>query len=66
MSQRTLPSGVNVVQGNVDLSNFKDTVCVVTGAANFGIGFGMCERACEYGMSIALLDLNQNIIFFSL
>ncbi len=62
MSQRTLPSGVNVVQGNVDLSNFKDTVCVVTGAANFGIGFGMCERACEYGMSIALLDLNQNII----
>ena len=37
---------MSVQQGPLDLSELAGTVCVVTGAGNNGIGYGIAEVAC--------------------
>ena len=38
---------MSIQQGRIDLGALRGTVCVVTGAANFGIGYGLCEVAAS-------------------
>ena len=48
-------------QGPFDLRELEDTICVVTGAGNGGIGYGMLEIAATYKMHLACLDLHQSV-----
>lgn len=48
-------------QGPLDLSKLAGSVCVVTGAGNGGIGYGMCEVAAELGLDVAVVDLFQSV-----
>ena len=52
---------MSVQQGPLDLAALRDTVCVVTGAGNGGIGYSMCEVAASLGMHVALIDLFEHI-----
>lgn len=52
---------MSVQQGPLDLAALRGTVCVVTGAGNGGIGYGICEVAADLGLHIALVDLFQHI-----
>ena len=51
---------MSVQQGALDLQQLAGTVCVVTGAANFGIGYGIAEVAAQKGMDVVLMDLHQS------
>ena len=39
------------------MSRVAGKVCVVTGAGNGGIGYGICEIAAEIGLDVVVLDL---------
>ena len=52
---------MSVQQGPLDLSLLSDGICIITGAANGGIGFGIATRAMEIGMDILILDLRADV-----
>lgn len=50
-------------QGPIDLATLRDTVAVVTGAGNHGIGWGLCCHAAgELGMHVILVDLHEKLV----
>lgn len=51
---------MSVQQGPLELSELAGTVCVVTGAGNNGIGYGIAEEAAKKGMDIVLMDLHKS------
>ena len=47
-------------QGEFDLAELQDRVAVITGAGNFGIGWGIAKHAAlQLGMHVVLVDLHQ-------
>ncbi len=50
-------------QGPMELAALRDTVAVVTGAGNNGIGWGLCCHAAgELGMHVIAIDLHQSLV----
>ena len=47
-------------QGPLDLSVLTGTVCVITGAGNGGIGFGIGEVAAQMGMDVVSFTLTAS------
>lgn len=44
-----------------DLSVLSGKVAVVTGSANYGIGWGLAEHCAGLGMHVAIVDLNEQL-----
>lgn len=50
-------------QGTFDLSELRDSIAIVTGAGNNGIGWGLCKHAAEHlGMHVVAMDLHQSLV----
>mgnify|MGYP000506866852 CR=1 FL=1 len=50
-------------QDNLDLTEPKDKIAIVTGAGNNGIGWGLCKHAAGHlGMHIVAMDLHENLV----
>ena len=50
-------------QGPLDLETLRGSIAVVTGAANHGIGWGICQHAAGVlGMDVAIIDLHQTLV----
>ena len=53
---------MSLQQGPLNLEELAGSVAVVTGCANRGIGWGLCKRCAEMGMSVALVDLHHHMV----
>ena len=53
---------MSLQQGPLDLTGLAGSVCVCTGAANGGIGFGILQVAAEHGMHLCCIDLHQSVV----
>jgi NAD(P)-dependent dehydrogenase (short-subunit alcohol dehydrogenase family) len=50
-------------QGTFDLAQLRDTIAVVTGSGNNGIGWGICMHAAgKLGMHVVAVDLHANLV----
>ena len=50
-------------QGGFDLTDLRGRVCVITGAGNNGIGWGLAVHAAtELRMHVVLIDLHENVV----
>ena len=47
-------------QGQFNLSKLKDSVAVVTGAGNNGIGWGIAKHAAALSMHVVIVDLHES------
>lgn len=49
-------------QGQFNLSKLKDSIAVVTGAGNNGIGWGIAKHAAALGMHVVIVDLHESLV----
>lgn len=53
---------MSIIGKSFDLSELKGSVAVVTGAANFGIGYGIAQHCVEkLRMHVAIVDLQEDL-----
>ena len=45
-----------------DLAVLRDTIAVVTGAGNGGIGWGIAKHAASLGMHVVVMDLHDSLV----
>ncbi len=54
---------MSIQQGELDLTELRDSVAVVTGAGNNGIGWGICLHAArQLGMHVIAIDLHETLV----
>ena len=54
---------MSIQQGKFDLTELKNTVCIITGAGNHGIGYGIAQYAASaLNMHLCVIDLHDNVI----
>ena len=54
---------MSIQQGKFDLTELKNTVCIITGAGNHGIGYGIAQYAASVlNMHLCVIDLHDNVI----
>lgn len=51
-----------VQESKFNLTDLHDTIAVVTGAGNHGIGWGLCQHAASLGMHVVILDLHDSLV----
>ena len=54
---------MSLQQGELDLEELRDRFAIITGAGNYGIGWGLAlHAAAELNMHVVLIDLYSNTV----